>query len=273
MSARPVALITGASAGLGVDYARQLMARGRDLVLVARREDRMRALAAELEKDGARVRVLACDLARHDAARLVYAFTQAEGVAVDVLINNAGFGFFGDFHQEPLEEALRMVDLHCRTTVALTHAYLPGMLERRRGTVLNVASTAAFQAIPYFSLYAATKAFLLSLTEALSVEYASAGIHFEVVCPGPTATEFGDVAGIPTIVDRALYEASDLVVRRSLDAMDRRQVILVSGLMNWLGAVSARFAPRAWLRAGIGLAARRIRDRVVAGRTAPGGPR
>ena len=266
MSPRPVALITGASAGLGSDYARQLAARGYDLVLVARREDRMRALAPELEAAGASVHVLACDLARHDAAGAVLSFTRALKLSVDVLVNNAGFGFFGDFHEEPLDEALRMVDLHCRTAVALTHAYLPDMLERRCGAILNVASTAAFQPVPYFSLYAATKSFLLSLSEALAVEYGPRGIHVEVVCPGPTATEFGDAAHIPDVVDTRLYEPSDLVVRRSLEAMDRRQVIVVSGMLNWLGAVSARFVPRALLRNGVGHFARRLRDRMAAAR-------
>lgn len=269
MITRPVALITGASAGLGTDYARQLAARGHDLILVARREDRMKTLAAELERDGrTKVHVLACDLARHDAATVVQSFVTERNLAVDVLVNNAGFGFFGNFHEEPQDEALRMVDLHCRTTVALTHAFLPEMARKKRGAVLNVASTAAFQPIPYFSLYAATKSFLLSLTEALAVEYGPQGVHFEVVCPGPTATEFGDAGGIPDMVDQRLYEPSELVVRRSLDALEARQVIVVSGLMNWLGAVSARFVPRAWLRAGVGHFARRLRDRAAQSRGA-----
>jgi short-subunit dehydrogenase len=254
--ARPVALITGASAGLGVDYAKKLAARGHDLVLVARRRERLDALAAELARDGVtKVHVCVADLARPGCDAEVFAFTTERALEVSLLVNNAGFGFLGAFHEEPLDEALRMVDLHCRTTVALTHRYLPGMLARRAGGVINVASTASFQPLPYFGLYAATKAFMLSLTEALAEEVRGAGVTALCVCPGPTRTEFNDVARIDGVASW-LFEPSELVVERSLRALDRRRTILVSGFWNAVGSVAPRFFPRSWVRGAVALAVR-----------------
>ena len=190
--ARPVTLITGASAGLGAEFARQCAARGEALALVARRRDRLEALAAELGGD---VHVFAADLRREGAAASLIAELEAEGLGVDTLINNAGFGLAGKFADRPLARQSEMIDLNVRTLVELCHLVLPAMRARGTGAICNVASTAAFQPGPNMAVYYATKAFVLSFTEALHHELKGSGISVSALCPGPTATEFGEVAG------------------------------------------------------------------------------
>ena len=184
------ALVTGASSGIGEQFARQLAGRGHDLVLVARRADRLERLAAELPTEA---HVVACDLAT-DAASLA-GRVQELGAEVDLLVNNAGFGTSGPFLEHDPERDAEQVRLNCEAVVTLSHAFLPGMVNRRRGGVINVASSAGFQPIPYESVYAATKAFVISFTDALHTELRGSGVRAMSVNPGPVPTEWQQVAG------------------------------------------------------------------------------
>ena len=187
----PITLITGASAGLGAEFARQCSARGERLVLVARRQDKLEALASELGN----ARAVTLDLGQPGAAAALSADLAAHGEQVGTLINNAGFGLWGKFAALDGPRQRAMIDLNCGTLVELTHAVLPGMIERGQGAILNLASTAAFQPGPGMAVYFATKAFVLSFSEALHEEVREHGVTVTALCPGPTATEFGEVAG------------------------------------------------------------------------------
>ncbi len=240
-----VALITGASAGLGVDFARQLSAKGHRLVLVARRKDRLDALAAELCK----ARAVALDLGTADAAARLMADLAAQGETVDLLVNNAGFGLTGRFAELDGPRQRSMIDLNCGALVELAHAVLPAMIAAKQGKIINVASTAAFQPGPGMAVYFATKAFVLSFSEALHEEVAGHGITVTALCPGPTATEFGDVAGFGgnAMVER-LSRSSPFVVTAGLKALDAGKAVVIPGLFNKMGAQGHRFLPRNMLR-------------------------
>jgi uncharacterized protein len=244
-AARPVALITGASAGLGVDFARQLSARGHRLVLAARRKDRIDALAKELGN----ARAVAIDLSTKDAAAKLMADIEANGETVDVLVNNAGFGLIGRFAELDAKREREMIDLNIGTLTDLCRAVAPGMIERKSGAILNVASTAAFQPGPKMAVYFATKAFVLSLTEALHEELKPHGIKVSCLCPGPTRTEFGDVAGFAGngLFDRVAMNAPE-VVGAGLAGLERNRAVVVTGWINKIGAASTRFAPRSLVR-------------------------
>lgn len=241
---RPITLVTGASAGLGVHFARQCRARGDELVLVARRKDRLEALAAELGS----AHVIAADLAAPGAPAKLLAEVAGLGLEVDTLINNAGFGAAGTFVEAPPERLLEMIDLNVRALTELCRLVLPGMLERRRGSILNVASTAAFQAGPYSAVYYATKAYVLSFSEALYEESKGKGVHVTALCPGPTATEFFEVAGSPN--GRLAKMATDpkAVVAAGLAGLARNKPIVVSGVANKVGAFATRLMPRSTMR-------------------------
>ena len=248
-----IALITGASAGLGVDFARQLAAKGKRLVLVARRKDRLDALAAELGN----ARTIEADLSVADATDKLMADLVAQGEHVDLLINNAGFGLTGRFATLDAKRQRQMIDLNCGALVELAHAVLPGMIERKSGAILNVASTAAFQPGPGMAVYFATKAFVLSFSEALHEEVKRDGVIISALCPGPTATEFGQVAGFKpsgasakVLVDMAADSPS--VVRAGLEGLEKGQAIVVPGLMNKSTAQAHRFFPRSWVRKAAG---------------------
>ena len=240
-----VSLITGASAGLGVDFARQLSARGQRLVLVARRKERLEALAAELGN----ARAVALDLGDAGAAARLMADLAAHDEGVATLINNAGFGLWGKFAELDRGRQRAMIDLNCGTLVELCHAVLPHMLERGAGAILNVASTAAFQPGPGMATYFATKAFVLSFSEALHQELIKTGVRVTALCPGPTRTEFGDVAGFRGngMFDRLSASSPD-VVAAGLRALDSNRAVAIPGLVNKLGAQGHRFFPRALLR-------------------------
>jgi len=243
-------LITGASAGLGEGFARALAARGEDLILTARRVDRLEALADELEgKHKVSVQVFAADLADPEApAGLVAAITSA-GLKIDTLINNAGFGARGDFADLELAPQLGIIDVNCRALVALSHAVLPAMIARRSGGILNVASLAAFQPGPWMAVYYASKAFVLSFSEALHEEVKPHGVRIAALCPGPTRTEFADVAGMG---DMAMFDrmatSPDQVVRDGIAALDANAAVKVSGAINAILAQSTRITPRAIAR-------------------------
>jgi short-subunit dehydrogenase len=247
---RPVTLITGASAGLGAEFARQCAARGEALVLVARRRDRLEAVAAEI---GGTSHIFAADLAKAGAAASLVAEIEAEGLSVGTLINNAGFGLAGKFMSHPLERIDEMIDLNVRTLVELCHLVLPAMRERGEGAICNVASTAAFQPGPNMAVYYATKAFVLSFTEALHHELKGSGIKVSALCPGPTATEFGSVAGtnISSALDRITGDAAS-VVRKGLEGLDRNKAVVIPGWPNKATANISRFLPRAAMRRIVG---------------------
>jgi len=245
LSLQPVALITGASAGLGVDFARRLSARGHRLVLAARRADRLEALAAELGN----ARAVAVDLSASDsAARLIADVAQA-GEQIDVLVNNAGFGLGGNFAELDGARQRQMIDLNVGTLTDLCHAVAPQMIERRAGAILNLASTAAFQPGPGMAVYFATKAYVLSFTEALHEELKPFGVKVSALCPGPTLTEFGDVAGFKNkgAFDR-LSMASSAVVDIGLEGLERNKAVVIAGAVNKAGAWSTRFVPRTLVR-------------------------
>jgi len=238
-----VTLITGASAGLGVDFARQLSARGHRLVLVARRRERLDALAAELGN----ARAVAVDLSEAGASDRLMADLAAHGETVDVLVNNAGFGLAGRFAELDGTRQREMIDLNCGALVELAHAVLPGMIERKAGAILNLASVAAFQPGPGMAVYFATKAFVLSFSEALHEEVRRHGVTVTALCPGPTATEFGAVAGWrgSAMIDKLSARSED-VVRAGLAALDKGKAVEIPGLVNKAAAQGHRLLPR-WL--------------------------
>lgn len=243
------ALITGASAGLGLELARLAARDGCDLVLVARRRERLEALGTELRAaHGVGVTVLDGDLARPAAAQTIAERVEAAGLAIDVLINNAGFGTLGPFAESDRARQLEMIDVNVRALVELTHRFLPGMLARRKGRILNLASVAGFAPGPYMATYYASKAFVLSFTEGLATELRGTGVTATASCPGPTATEFGDVAGgSRTKLFRHLAGA-EKVARHAYRAMLAGDVVAIPGVMNELLAQSARMGPRALVR-------------------------
>lgn len=240
------ALITGASAGLGAIFARDLAAQGNDLILTARRTDRLEALATEVRaRYGIAVDVIPADLGAEGAPAALIAEIARRGLAVHVLINNAGFGARGAFADIDGGTQASMIDLNCRALVELCHAVLPGMIQMRSGGILNVASTASFQPGPWMAVYYATKAFVLSFSEALHEEVRGQGVRVAALCPGPTRTEFAEVADMG---DSALFRkyASDpeSVVHDGLKALAGNQAVRVSGAMNKVTAGSIRFLPR-----------------------------
>ena len=242
---KKVALITGASAGLGAEFARQLSERGHSLVLAARRAEPMEALARELGN----ARALSIDLSKKDAAKTLMADVAAHGETVDLLVNNAGFGLIGCFADLDPKRQRQMIDLNVGTLTDLCRAVAPTMIERKSGAILNVASTAAFQAGPKMAVYFATKAFVLSLTEALHEELKPHGVRVSCLCPGPTRTEFGDVAGFGGngMFDKVAMNAPE-VVAAGIAGLDRNKAVVVPGMMNKLGANSSRFVPRSIVR-------------------------
>ena len=242
---KKVALVTGASAGLGVDFARQLSERGHRLVLAARRKDRLEELAKELGK----ARAIAIDLSKAGAAAKLMADIEANGETVGLLVNNAGFGLIGRFAELDARRERQMVDLNVATLMDLCRAVAPAMIKRKAGGIINVASTAAFQPGPRMAVYFATKAFVLSLSEALHEELKPRGVHVTCLCPGPTRTEFGDVAGFGGngLFDRVAMESPE-VVKAGLDGLDRNKAVVIPGVVNKLGAFSGRLAPRSVVR-------------------------
>lgn len=242
---KAVALITGASAGLGVEFARQLSKKGQRLVLAARRKDRLDALAAELGN----ARAVEIDLSGPGAVAQLVADLDKVGDQVDTLINNAGFGLRGRFIELDAAREREMIDLNCGALTDLCRAIAPRMEERKSGAILNVASTAAFQPGPNMAVYFATKAYVLSFTEALHEEMKPHGVKVSALCPGPTRTEFGDVAGIKSLgqFDRMAMDAGP-VVRAGLSGLEANEAVVIPGSTNKIGAWSTRLAPRSVVR-------------------------
>jgi len=246
------ALITGASAGLGLEYAKLFAADKHDLVLVARRRDRLDQLAAELGKaHGIKTLVIAADLDKASAPQQVFDEVTKAGLEVEFLVNNAGFGTTGAFVQSDLTKELGQVNVNISALVALTRLFLPAMVKRGKGRVLNIGSTAGFQAGPYMATYYATKAFVNSFTEALGHELKGTGVTATVSCPGATATEFASLSGNDKtrLFTMAPPMTSHEVASQGYRAMHAGKLIAVHGLKNLIGVWSVRFTPRAVVRA------------------------
>jgi uncharacterized protein len=249
-STRPVALVTGASSGIGAALAREAAKDGHDVVLVARRREPMEALAAELKTAGAEVTVVAADLAKAGAADALMKTVDERGLVVDTLINNAGLGDMGRFDQSDPEKISAMLQVNVVALTELTRLLLPKMVARRRGRIMLVASTAAFQPGPGMAVYYATKSYVLSLGRALAYELRDTGVTATTLCPGPTATEFAKVARME---GSALFEGpmptmtAAEVARLGYQAMKAGRREIITGLVNTIIAMSARLAPTSML--------------------------
>ncbi|HEY0702623.1 MAG TPA: SDR family oxidoreductase [Candidatus Acidoferrales bacterium] len=237
-------LITGASAGIGLELAKLLAASGANLVLTARRADRLQQIAAELQSaHNIKVEIVAADLTQPGAPAEIFNFTTGKKIEIEFLINNAGFGAFGYIHEIPVEKMLEMIQVNCAAVVHLTRLYVPAMVARRSGDVLIVASLASFQPVPFNSVYAATKAFDLLFAESIAEELRPSGVHVCALCPGSTTTEFQQVADQPDRVFRSA-ETAEKVARVGLEAMAAGKTYVISGFMNNLMKESQRLAPR-----------------------------
>jgi short-subunit dehydrogenase len=244
-------LITGASSGIGEAFARRLAAQGENVLLVARSEDKLASVCNELGRAGnVSAQYVALDLTERDAAAKLFAETNRRGLEVEMLINNAGFGSMGDFMAQGLERELSMIDLNIKALVALTYYFLAPMRERKRGTIINVASTAAFQGVPYMATYAATKAFVLSFSEALWDENRAHGVHVMALCPGVTETNFFAAAHQTGKPPMRTMQTPEQVVDTALKGLKRGKSHIVSGWANYLTTESERLVPR-WLVARI----------------------
>jgi uncharacterized protein len=249
-------LITGASSGIGAAFARKLAKRGRNVLLVARSEDKLIALCNEIGRaSGIRAQYVMMDLTEPDAPERLVEETKKRGLEIDMLINNAGFGSMGDFEKLDRAQELEMIDLNVKSLVDLTHRFLGPMRERRQGTIINVASTASFQAVPFMATYAATKAFVLSFSQALSEENRPHGIHVLALCPGVTDTNFFAASKIDRPPMRTIQTPEE-VVDSALRALARRKSWVISGWTNWLTIEAERVVPRSLVTRFVGKALR-----------------
>lgn len=239
-------LITGASSGIGEAFAHRLAREGHNLILVARSKDKLLSLSEELmSRHHVDVQFVAIDLSMPGADNALYEETMRRGIAVEMLINNAGFGSAGDFAKLELEKELQMIDLNCRALVGLTHRYLQAMRERRSGTVLNVSSAAGFQPIPFMATYAATKAFVSSFSQAIAEENAPFGIHILALCPGSTDTKFFAASNIDRAIQVKGQQTVEQVVDTAMSALKSRKRRVVSGVANKIGALMGTLVPNA----------------------------
>ena len=249
-------LITGASSGIGEVFARKLAGYGHNLLLVARSEEKLIALCNELGRsDGIRAQHVAMDLSRADAPAKLFAEARARRLEIDLLINNAGFGSMGDFAKLDLARELNMIDLNVRSLVELTHQFLQPMRERKSGAIINVASTAGFQPVPFMATYAATKAFVLSFSEALWEENRPYGIKVMALCPGVTETGFFEAARMHKPPARASQTPED-VVDTALRGLKHGRSHIISGLPNYLMVQSERLVPRSLIARVAGMVLR-----------------
>lgn len=236
------ALVTGASAGIGAALARELAACGAKLILTARRTERLEALAAELKAKGTEVRVLAADLSDRAAPQQIFDSTEGAGLTIDILVNNAGLGQFGAFTESSIEQELSQVRVNCEAVVHVTRLFLPCMVERRRGWVLVVASVASFQPVPYISTYAATKAFDRYFAQGVAEEVARYGVKVTALCPGPTESEFFDVAKADKLKSRRMQSAED-VAHFAVSGLVRGRRTVIPYFGGKCTAMLVRFLP------------------------------
>lgn len=238
-------LITGASYGIGEAFARRLAADGANLVLTARSVDRLNSIADDLRsRYGVSIKTIEADLAESKTPHIIFDQTEGLGLQVDLLINNAGFGAVGDFADLPLDRQLEMIQVNVAAMVALTHLFLQPMLKRRQGAIIQLASTASFQGVPYSTIYAATKSFALIFAEGLWAECRQQGVRVMALCPGPTATHFQTVAGTSHLRDPKKMQTPEEVVDEGLKALAEKRSFVISGFGNRAMVFAERFAPR-----------------------------
>ncbi|MFZ1140114.1 MAG: SDR family oxidoreductase [Candidatus Sulfotelmatobacter sp.] len=237
-------LITGASGGIGYELAKLFARDHYNLVLVARSADRLAQVATELQTHGVTVKTVALDLATPMAPKFL--FDQLQGIPIDILVNNAGFGAFGEFAQMPEEEILGQIHLNIMALTQLTRLFLPFMVQRRTGKIMNVASTAAFQPGPLMAVYYATKAYVLSFSEAIANELRNSGVTVTCFCPGATHTGFAKRAGTENsrLFKQVGAMPAEKVARDGYRALMQGRTVAISGAHNWVIAQSVRFTPR-----------------------------
>lgn len=239
------ALVTGASSGIGAEYARQLAALGMHLVLVARRQTELETLAAELKsKHACHCEVIACDLIAPNAVPQLISDIEHRGITIELLVNNAAFGVVGEVEETDVERIRQLIQLNISVLAELTYRVLPSMLARGHGSIINLSSLSGFQPVAYMGAYAASKAFVLHFSEALAVEVRARGVTILAVCPGVTRTPFFDIAGAPGWLQKHSSHSPELVVKNSLKALDRRRQVIVIGWRNYLLTLVVRMIPR-----------------------------
>lgn len=252
------ALVTGASLGIGATFAQALAKRKYNLILVARSQEKLEQLAQQLETDHQiTTEVITQDLTLPNASQTVFDTVTAKGIQVDLLVNNAGFGDYGLFAETSLNKQLEMIQVNIAALTALTHLFLTPMRTRKEGGIINIASIAGFQPIPYMSVYAATKAFVLSFSEALWAENQDAGITVSCICPGPTETEFFKAANFPTSSATESAKNNNAspeeVVETALEGFEKKQAtVITGGVVNQVIATLPRLLPREALVSVVG---------------------
>ncbi len=243
---KKTALITGASGGIGLELSRLFARDGYNLILVARSTQKLQTLATDLERAyGSTVTVLPADLSKPDAAQELYHQVQAKGIQVDALVNNAGFGILGALATARLEDSLEMIQLNIISLTVLTRLFLPDMIQRRSGQILNIGSTGSFSPVPAMAVYAATKAYVLSFSEAIEEELRGTGVTVTALCPGVTITGFQERSGVGGIRMMTMGSmTAEQVAIIGYKALTRGQPVIIPGLWNSLMIFAARFAPR-----------------------------
>ena len=248
----PFSVVTGASRGIGAEYARALGSRGHDLLLVAREKSRLTELAKEISQaHSVKVDIEVLDLSLPDAAQRLYMATRERREDINILINNAGFGVYGAFFDIPMSRIQDMIQLHIRTQVETMRLFLPGMVERQSGSIINVASIAGLLPVPFFAEYAATKAFIVSFSEALAEEVRPFGIHIQACCPGQTQTDFHATAGFQPKNPMGMHTPQD-VVHQSLKKLGNNQTTITLGWKGAMSALLSRWIPRKILLRQVG---------------------
>lgn len=239
------ALVTGASSGIGAEFATRLAGRGMHLVLAARRTDRMNSLAEELvAQHGIKCHIVTIDLSGPGSADRLYEEIEKQGIEIELLVNNAGVGLIGDLETTTLDDVQALVNLNITTLTRLTYLYLPGMLKRGHGAVINVSSVAAFQPVAFMAAYAASKSFVLHFSEALWAEARSRGVTVMALCPGVTETEFFDKAGAPGWLQKHSFQTPFRVVKVAMRALEKRRQYVIPGWKDYLVSLLVRLATR-----------------------------
>ena len=240
-------LITGASSGIGYELAHVFARHGHDLVLVARRKERLETLASELrQKHGRKVWIFSCNLAEKDEISKLYYTIQNAKIQIDILVNNAGVGYFGEFAKSDFNISRNMIVLNMMALTYLTHLFLPGMIKCGRGKILNLASTASFQPGPFMAVYFASKAYVLSFSEAIGNELIGTGVTVTALCPGGTSTEFQKIANHTSkskLLSKRMMTANE-VAEIGYAGLMKNKAIVIPGFINKLMAISVRFIPR-----------------------------